>query len=75
MNSISFWKKGKFCQMFSFFAKRCQETYFYLIQPLNKQNNRFRSDSQPYLGVEIPLKDEKFDFFRFGKKVYFDFKC
>jgi len=43
----------------------CEEAYFYLFPPLNKQNNRIRSDSEPFLGVEISLKDDKvfFDFF------------
>jgi hypothetical protein len=37
----------------------CDEAYFYLSLPLNKQNNRIWSDSDPFLGVEIPLQDEK----------------
>ncbi len=43
-----------------------EEAYFYLFLPLNKQNNRIWSDSEPFLGVEIALKDEKvfkFEFF------------
>ena len=35
------------------------EAYFYLSLPLNKQNNRIWSDSQPYCGIEMPLHDEK----------------
>ena len=44
----------------------CDEAYFYLFLPLNKQNNRIRGDSEAFLGVEIALKDEKvykFEFF------------
>ena len=37
----------------------CDEAYFYLNLPLNKQNSRIWSDSNPYLGEEIPLQDEK----------------
>ena len=44
----------------------CDEKYFYLILSLNKQNNSIRSYSEPFLGVEIFLKDDKvfkYDFF------------
>ena len=35
------------------------EAYFYLTLPINKQNNRQWSKSDPWLGVEKPLHDEK----------------
>ena len=35
------------------------EAYFYLTLPVNKQNNRQWSESQPYVGVEQPLYDKK----------------
>ena len=41
---------------FFFFS---DEAYFSLTLPLNHQNNRVWSDSQPCLGKETPLHDEK----------------
>ena len=35
------------------------EAYFTLTLPLNKQNNRIWADSQPVIGIEKPLHDEK----------------
>lgn len=35
------------------------EAYFYLTLPLNNQNNRIWSESQPCVGVEAPLHDQK----------------
>jgi AraC-like DNA-binding protein len=35
------------------------EAYFYLTLPLNKQNNRVWSESQPFVGIEHPLNDKK----------------
>lgn len=35
------------------------EAYFYLNQPINKQNNRVWCESQPCVGVEQPLFDKK----------------
>ena len=35
------------------------EAYFTLTLPLNKQNNRIWADSQPVIGIETPLHDEK----------------
>ena len=35
------------------------EAYFYLTLPLNKQNIRIWSDSQPFEGIEKTLQDEK----------------
>jgi len=35
------------------------EAYFYLTLPVNNQNNRQWSKSQPYIGVEAPLHDQK----------------
>ncbi len=35
------------------------EAYFYLTLPLNKQNNRLWSESDPMVGVEKPLHDTK----------------
>ena len=35
------------------------EAYFYLTLPVNKQNNRQWSESQPYVDVEQPLYDKK----------------
>ena len=35
------------------------EAYFYLILPLNNQNNRQWSKSNPYIGIEKPLNDQK----------------
>lgn len=35
------------------------EAYFYLTLPVNNQNNRQWSESQPCLGVEKPLHDQK----------------
>jgi hypothetical protein len=35
------------------------EAYFYLTLPLNHQNNRIWSNSQPCVGVERPLHDKK----------------
>ena len=35
------------------------EAYFYLTLPLNNQNNRLWSQSQPMQGVEYPLDDQK----------------
>ena len=35
------------------------EAYFYLTLPLNHQNNRVWSDSQPCVGIETPLHDKK----------------
>jgi hypothetical protein len=35
------------------------EAYFYLTLPINKQNNRQWSESQPGVGVEQPLQDQK----------------
>lgn len=35
------------------------EAYFYLTLPINNQNNRQWSKSQPYIGVEKPLHDQK----------------
>jgi AraC-like DNA-binding protein len=35
------------------------EAYFYLTLPLNKQNNRCWSESQPCVGIEEPLHDKK----------------
>lgn len=35
------------------------EAYFYLTVPLNNQNNRVWSDSQPCVGAEFPLHDKK----------------
>jgi len=37
----------------------CDEAYFYLTLPINKQNNRIWAQSQPHQGIEIPLHDEK----------------
>jgi hypothetical protein len=50
---VSLPKNAKFHFIFS------DEAYFYLHLPLNKQNNRIWSDSDPFLGVEIPLHDQK----------------
>jgi hypothetical protein len=36
------------------------EAYFYLTLPINKQNNRMWLKSQPDVGVEQPLQDQKF---------------
>ena len=41
---------------FFFFS---DEAYFYLTLPLNHQNNRVWSDSQPCVGIETPLHDKK----------------
>ena len=35
------------------------EAYFYLTLPLNNQNNRQWSKSNPYIGIEKPLYDQK----------------
>ena len=35
------------------------EAYFYLTLPLNNQNNRQWSKSNPYIGIEKPLNDQK----------------
>jgi hypothetical protein len=35
------------------------EVYFYLTLLLNKQNNRIWADSQPLVGIEMPLHEEK----------------
>lgn len=35
------------------------EAYFYLALPVNRQNNRQWSESQPNVGVEQPLQDQK----------------
>ena len=35
------------------------EVYFYLTLPLNKQNNCIWADSQPLVGIEMPLHEEK----------------
>jgi transposase len=35
------------------------EAYFTLTLPVNKQNNRIWADSQPLVGIETPLHDEK----------------
>ena len=35
------------------------EAYFSLTLPLNHQNNRVWSDSQPWVGIETPLHDKK----------------
>lgn len=35
------------------------EAYFSLTLPLNHQNNRIWSESQPCVGVEVPLHDQK----------------
>ena len=43
-------------RQFYFFS---DEAYFYLILPLNHQNNRVWSDSQPCVGIEYPLHDQK----------------
>ena len=37
----------------------CDEAYFYLTLPVNNQNNRQWSETQPYIGVETPLHDQK----------------
>jgi hypothetical protein len=37
----------------------CDEAWFFLTQPINKQNNRFWSESRPLEGIELPLHDEK----------------
>ena len=43
-------------RQFVFFS---DEAYFYLTAPLNNQNNRVWSDSQPFVGKEYPLHDQK----------------
>ena len=35
------------------------EAYFYLTLPINNQNNRIWSESQPCVDVETPLHDQK----------------
>ena len=35
------------------------EAYFYLTLPVKNQNNRQWSKSQPYIGIESPLHDQK----------------
>jgi hypothetical protein len=35
------------------------EAYFFLTEPINKQNNRFWSDSKPIGQIERPLHDQK----------------
>lgn len=59
-------KRLKFAEWFSElpaatsqFLSCSDEAYFYLTLPLNKQNNRVWSESDPCLGVEQPLQDEK----------------
>ena len=38
---------------------RSNEANFYFTLPLNNQNNRQCSESQPYNGTETPLNDQK----------------
>lgn len=59
-------KRVNFAQWFLKHAKSAHEyiiasdeAYFYLTLPVNKQNNRHWSESQPCIGVEKPLHDEK----------------
>ena len=42
-----------------FFFICSDEAYFYLTMPINKQNNRIWADSQPAIGIETPLHDQK----------------
>ena len=59
-------KRVKFAQWFllrpqhtKYFFICSDEAYFYLILPLNKQNNRIWSDSRPLEGIEVPLYNQK----------------
>jgi hypothetical protein len=72
-------EKGKFCQVRFFLSQAMRsissvvkKPIFIFFLPLNKQNNKIRSYSEPFLGVEIALKTIKFlnlTFFRFGKRL------
>ena len=42
-----------------FYLICCDEAYFYLTLPVNKQNNRKWARSQPLEGIEVPLHDKK----------------
>ena len=46
-------------QIAKFFFICCDEAYFYLTLPVNKQNNRNWLQKKPFEGIEIPLQDEK----------------
>jgi len=43
----------------NFFLSCCDEVYFYLTLPINKQNNRSWLHERPMNGIEVPLHDEK----------------
>ena len=53
-----------------------EKAYFYLTLPLNKQNNRQWSESDPMVGLEKPLHDLKFSFgVRFPQIENFQERC